>query len=481
MKHLSGKSTKLNDKEVSKPKRTNIIIICVFVVLCAIEGIEFIQSTGPMSIPDSDLHANTAYSIATGQAFSPAYKCVDPHGNQVKVQHTKGDARFLKREGVRNDLISWLVASFYHDGIDSARQGTHGVSPLMPLYDSYRVKQQASDHQPARTITVPLKGTMTGNRANQYFPIVYLPQAAGVWLGIRLGVSPFNAWQLGRASNLIVFLVLFGLAIAVLPRGKVFLTVLGMLPLTAFLASSLMSDAFYIAISALLIALVMKSAESKERMSNGGLALCITLTVLLFFAKYVYVVLALLVMVLPRRVLSTKRKAWFVGISMAIALPIYGIWSHTVGSIFPNVNVADNIAYALKRPGKVMVMIMLSILRTFPQNYPKKAISIAMLAVIVIAWVAYIVWNRKALVRDKSESWIASHRYFLVSIVIAILVYVLIYAIEAMIWNVLPTMKWTDYLIGVEERYVWPLLPLLLTIAYVDKPAKVSMDSNKDL
>lgn len=451
--------------------KRNLLVALAFVIVCAAEGAAFIQSTGPLSIPDSDLHANSIYALATGQSFNPVERQGDPYGNQVKVQHITGDSRYLLRTGMHNGTVAHLLEEFRK----AARQDDEVPhTPLVSrvLYDEHRASQESVDRQPERTVTVPVKAIT--NRSNQYFPIVYVPQALGVWVGMEAGLGPFSNWQLGRIFNFILFLVLYALAIAVLPRGNVFLAVAGVMPMTVFLASSLMADALYIGVATLFVAMAMRCADSGGRMSNGTLAVFVAMTGLLVFCKGVYVVLALLLMVLPKRVLSMKRKFVFVVVSMLVALPVYGVWSATLSSTFPTVNVADNLAYVGEKPVKIMVMVALSTVATLWQNFPLYFLDTAGFFVVLAAWVGYIVYNRRVFgSKDGGDGgrWFSVYRYALIAVVITLLIFVAIYGVEALIWNQLRYMTWRDYLLGMEERYFFPLVPLLLTVCYTARPS----------
>ncbi|WEV46571.1 DUF2142 domain-containing protein [Bifidobacterium sp. ESL0690] len=474
---MNDRLKRLLEKWSAKPTvgaKRNLLIVLVFVVVCAAEGAMFIQTTGPLSIPDTDLHANSIYAVVTGQEFNPVQGHKDPYGNQVRVQHITGDSRYLFRTGMHNGMVSDLLEEFHQEA--SRQNGRHSHASFLShfLYDKHRVIQESTDRQHALTVTIPVK-TLT-NRSNQYFPIVYAPQALGVWIGMKIGLSPFANWQLGRITNFLLFLALYALAIAILPRGKAFLAILGVLPMTVFMASSLMADALFISVATLFVALVLKCAESGGRMGNGALAGLVALTALLVFCKGVYVALALLVMVLPKKVLSTKRKIGFVAVSMLVSLPIYGVWSVMFSSTFPNVNVAQNVAYAGKRPVKIVAMVLYSTLSAFWQNAPKYSFDVMAFVVLIVVWLGYIAYNRRVFKTKKNESWIAVYRYALTSLVILALILLAIYAIEALIWNRLYYMGWNDYLMGMEERYFFPLLPLLLTVAYTDKAARADLD-----
>ncbi|WEV72335.1 DUF2142 domain-containing protein [Bifidobacterium sp. ESL0790] len=464
--------TKTIFHKLSVGVRRNVVTILVFLLVCIVEGAIFLHSTGPLTIPDSDLHANAAYVLATGQEFTHAEKRADPWNNPVKIQEVTGDSRYLSRYGASNGAVSYLLENFRNDARTADASQTGRFSKI--LYDRNRAVQESVNEMPKKTMSVPAHHLGTGNRSNQYFPIVYLPQACGVWLGLKLGTPPFTTWQLGRIANFLVFLVLFSLAIALLPRGKYFLAVLGVLPGTVFLATSLMADGLYISVAALFVALFLRTVERDKPINNRVLAVFVILTALLLFSKGVYVALALLLMVLPANVLSTKRKVWFVVISMLVTLPIYGIWSVLFGSSFPTVNVAANTEYAGKHPFKIVVMVLLSTLQFLSKHFPTQFFGILALVAVLVAWVVFIVINRSAIKKEKKESWVSAYRYVLMSVVIVLLIVLAIDTFEALIWNQLSTMSWKDYIYGLEERYLWPLMPLLLTIGYTHKNRHLS-------
>jgi uncharacterized membrane protein len=128
-------------------------------------------------------------------------------------------------------------------------------------------------------------------------PISYAPSLVAVivlrGIGAPLPVIFFG----GRFASLLGFIALFYLAMRITPTGKQVFFVLGLLPTTLLLASSLSADPMVISLAALSVALTLRcclSAQASWRtallLSVSLLGLCLTKPTLFVFAPLVFLV-----------------------------------------------------------------------------------------------------------------------------------------------------------------------------------------------
>ncbi len=147
---------------------------------------------------------------------------------------------------------------------------------------------------PASCSRLVFTGVGTASANN---PISYAPSLVAVSFLRAIGASLPLIFFGGRFASLLAFIVLFYLAIRLIPIGKQVLFVLGLLPVTLLLAASYSADPMTISLSALAVALVLRcrlSAGASRR--TAGLlgmvlvGLCLTKPTLFVFAPLVFMV-----------------------------------------------------------------------------------------------------------------------------------------------------------------------------------------------
>ena len=97
-----------------------------------------------------------------------------------------------------------------------------------------------------------------------YFPVFYVPQAAGMGLSRLLGAPPLLAIYAGRLANVLAYLVLGSLALMLAERGAALIFATLLLPLNLWLAASLNQDAALIATACLAAALLTRSMAGQR-------------------------------------------------------------------------------------------------------------------------------------------------------------------------------------------------------------------------
>lgn len=431
--------------------RYRIIPVVLFLVLSMAQSAFFLTTFGPMSIPDSDMNANSAYALATGQTFNSTTITTDEHGNRVRIQRITGDARLLQNRGNRNETVMWILADVLHGG------------------DKALPAQKAVNARPFTTVTIP--NVNVSSRTNQYLPVIYLPQAAGIGLALHTGQSPFTVWQWGRVSGLLVFLAVFGLAILLAPRGRYALAAIGVMPPVVFIASSLMPDGLFLAVSAVFLALLLRWTDRNRPLTAMQIAVAVVCIALLFFCKVVYATEALLLLCMPDRVLPLRRKIVGTVVSVLVTVPVYAFWTRRFMGMLAIVNVHDNLAYAASHPGSAIVLLLWNVVITIPRVI-RQAFLVAPLTAGVTtlcAGVAAAMVCRGWAIRHSPRGSVrrrraGTYRYPLMAVAIVVVVVVLVCVPLLLTWNDLSAMRVPSSMQGIQGRYLLPLLPLLLCL-----------------
>lgn len=78
-----------------------IFAVMLFLVVTVCQGVSFIVNIGALTIPDSNMHALGAYTLATGQIFNQTEEYIDSFGNENKAQVLNGDEDYLLQGGGR--------------------------------------------------------------------------------------------------------------------------------------------------------------------------------------------------------------------------------------------------------------------------------------------------------------------------------------------------------------------------------------------
>ena len=128
--------------------------------------------------------------------------------------------------------------------------------------------------------------------------VLYLGQIAGVWLARRLGLGYFAMVLLGRLCNLLVYLALATLAVALSPRTvRPVFAAAGLLPMSLQLAASFSADAALLGALFAFTALVLRLRERPA--ARWELALLALLAAATAPLKAVYLPVVLLVLLIP--------------------------------------------------------------------------------------------------------------------------------------------------------------------------------------
>lgn len=443
---LIGRSPNMQKQPIRALKKSKGALL-FFLMFALLQGSFYITTVGALSLPDPNIHAYASYAAATGQILNKPALQVDHYGNTTKIQQLHGDSRFLSLQGCQNALVATLLNQ------------TADYDPAI------EAQKAVNNSAPSREVTTDsLKLT---NRANQYFPAVFLPQAMGIWMGLHTHQSPYQTWQLGRMSNLLVYTIMFCLAIVIIPRGKIFLAIIGALPHGMFIASSLMADSLFISLCAVFIALFMAITTRNQPATRTEMIAISVLTVLLFMCKTVYASLVILILVLPRRILSTKRKALYLGFSAFIILAVYSTWSSLYSTVWAEASVSQNLIFMIRHPLRMFIAVAWNFMREPMQLLRLGAPSILLVVIIGLA-LGLLIHNfpRPRYKVTSTREFISIYRYQITSAFAFLLLIYMVYAAMMLTWNTLPLMRIGDSIKGIQARYLEPFLPLLVCIVF---------------
>ncbi|MCP5057780.1 MAG: DUF2142 domain-containing protein [bacterium] len=262
-----------------------------FVALALLFGIGFALFTPPLQAPDEGRHLMRAYLISTGELLAEP-RPVGPALGRVPTSLLEMGRKFSGRLFRQPDQkVSWNDLSAEFDRKLDAE----------------------------RTTEIPLP--------SQYSPLPYLPQAFAMGLVRLLDAAPVYAVYLGRLFNLLLFVGLVALALAMLPAHRLGFLLIATLPMTLFEAASLSADGITIALALLFVALVLREGSRVGPLSDRAAMELAGAATLLCLSKIGYWPITGAVLLLPaNRFPSPQRRFAVIGLVLSAGLLATCLW-----------------------------------------------------------------------------------------------------------------------------------------------------------
>ncbi|MFT8532013.1 MAG: DUF2142 domain-containing protein [Bifidobacterium aquikefiri] len=440
----SAQSSGLNNGDF-KPiqgHRYCVLPIVVFLILCLAQCSWFLVRLGPLTSPDPDMHGPAAYTLATGKIFSPTHKEFDGAGNQVLRQSLDGDERFLYLSGKTNVLDI-------------------GAIQLSIKGDASIQQQKLANSQPKVNVTIP--DAHHANRANQYFPLLYAPQGTGLRIGLSIHLSPYASWQLARITNIITFIIIWGVAIWLIPRGKWVLVAIGSMPSIVYLLSSLMPDGLIIALCGLFTAMLIRTIVDNRHSSKLECVIYSLVLLYLLYGKIFYALPVLIIFALPHTLMNIKTKILTVFIPVTVFCVTFIPWELYFGGLLAIANVKSNLHDIVSDPTRIGSLTLHSIMQ-IPRMFIHQPIwFFPQFVLLLTVWLCCAI---NALVERSANSqkrvlfsqWLSRNRYCVTILMLSFSAVMCMYGFLALTWNDLGNNSITA-LGGFQLRYIYPLLP----------------------
>lgn len=153
--------------------------------------------------------------------------------------------------------------------------------------------------------------------------ISYVPGAIGIMVGRAFNLSYINCFAMGRFFNLLIYVLVFYLAIKKVKNGKIIFMALGLIPTSVFLASTYTYDAWVFAFMALGYAYFISILQSEEKMKNKDMILMVIFFTLGVMPKAIYVVLLFPLLFMPGNKFTSKKQRvayYLLGVCIVLVL-----------------------------------------------------------------------------------------------------------------------------------------------------------------
>lgn len=413
--------------------------IAVFVIVALLSGLLFIKNTGSFSGPDLyTAHYRAALAAATGQSFTDP---VDVKNN--RIQYLNGEEKYFK-SGDDCTFLS-LVSEMVKEPLRS---------------DEKRACIASHDAQLSEQKTVTVPSTL------QYPPVSYAPQAIGLKLGMITDMEPVTAQTLARILNLLTYIAILVLSMAIIPKGRWLLAILGLLPTSIFLASSLSADGLNIAWSFLFVSYLVRLFIQKTKIKPLQVAAIVVLGVGLFVLKVAYAPLVLLILALKKNVIKPKTK-WLLFLStFIVGAGLYAVWSANWSSLNATVDTAGNMSMILHNLPQAVTGIFISILYVPSMLFSMPQTAYIATAIVIVSMLVIYLRSVKLLKPVGFTDFIDKYRLQILAVLAAMGSLGLTYAALLLTWTDISEHGWLN-IQGFQGRYVLPILPLLITVYYM--------------
>lgn len=247
------------------------VYFCVAIILGLI--LNFVMP--PLGVPDEQSHFMEAYKVSS----------------KLLGQEVYDDKGYLMIREEDYNSITYL----------------YDISGIADWYDTFHIMADADEKV---LVSSGYKSTV-GTKA----PYTYLVPAVGITVARILGCSGHVLLILGRLCNLTLLAFLTALAMKIIPYGKYFYLVMGMVPEVIYLYCSYSYDGLNLALCMLIMAYFLRLYVEKDKIGIKELLILGILLLLMIPVKIVYVFFGLLLFLLPiEKIALSKRQVIGIGV-----------------------------------------------------------------------------------------------------------------------------------------------------------------------
>ncbi|WP_152538912.1 DUF2142 domain-containing protein, partial [Streptococcus pyogenes] len=176
-------------------------------------------------------------------------------------------------------------------------------------------------------LTVKHKPTKVKGKTIGFDNPAFLPGAIGWNLGRLVSKKVFVSYYLGRIVNVLAYALLVFIAIKLSLVYKSTLYFMGTLPSAVYIISGFHYDYLYYGASLILIALLTNILAEKKKITQFNALAFQGLCLLFAFAKFPFILIGSLILVLPKRYYETTKTRWGASVMFVIMMVISLIYT----------------------------------------------------------------------------------------------------------------------------------------------------------
>lgn len=254
----------------------------IYIVLMLVFGMIYNFVQPPLSAPDEESHFLEAYKLSSKIMFQEKYN----ENNYLMIRADDYNSIFY----------------------------LHNAASISEWYLSFE-KGNTQKMVPA-----PIRSTVSAKA-----PHAYLAPALGITIARLFNFSGHALLMMGRFFNLILYTLLVAAAIKIIPYGKWFCFIFGLLPETIHLFVSYSYDGITFGLCMLLMAYFLYLYYEADVIKIRQLGIFLLLTLLMTPVKVVYFWYIFLILLLPKNKISITRRQIAIGVLCMLFVVIAGI------------------------------------------------------------------------------------------------------------------------------------------------------------
>lgn len=251
--------------------KTNLSPEKIYIVLMLIFGIIYNFVQPPLSAPDEESHFLEAYKLSSKMMFQESYD----ENNCLMIRADDYNSIFY----------------------------LHNAASISEWYLSF---ERGNTQQ---MVPAPMRSTVAAKA-----PHAYLAPAIGITIARHFNFGGHTLLILGRLFNLILYTLLVAAAIKIIPYGKWFCFIFGLLPETIHLFVSYSYDGVTFALCMLIMAYFLYLYYEADVIKMRQLITFLLLVLLMIPVKVVYFLYIFLILLLPKEKVLISRRQMIVGI-----------------------------------------------------------------------------------------------------------------------------------------------------------------------
>jgi uncharacterized membrane protein len=338
-----------------------------------------------------------------------------------------------------------------------------------------RVEERVSAKDVPSELRLPLdvdcRQTVSLMMANMYTFVPYIPQAAGIFVARAWGAGPLLLCYAGRLSNLAFAVILAYWAIRVMPFFRLVVGAIILLPITVHQFASLSADASAMGTALLLTALLLRIALDPAFVVRPWIvALLCGLALWLTLCKVPYATILLLYLGIPARRFGGARNYLALGGALVLLVLAGNAYCCFLGNTFvardhilPGVSVDNQVAFMRANPLHFVSVCGATIARDYWHWLEMLGVLGCLDAPLHyrVLW-AYLYVVAALALAEPSPGIVLPFRFRLLGPLAFFLCIGLVLAALYVLW----TGVGEPIVQGFQGRYLVPVLPLCLLVAY---------------
>lgn len=267
-----------------------------FLIMALLFGLPMLFLRPAYDVPDAWAHLARAYAISQGQLVPHELSAQSPQFGMTPLG--------IKGFNYVGSTLPKDVAMFAPDNKST------------DILNLYTLKRD----------TTPVLANY--NTVSIYNPLSYAPQALSLLVGRTLGLSLYAGVVLASGVNFVLWLWMLTRSIKISPIGKWVIVVIGLLPMTIFLAPSISTDPLLIGTIILFFAYLAKLANDKRtNLTVKDVLPLILLSFVLSILKQTYFVLVFGVILLVHKFASKRQLYISLALCILPALVVVLTWT----------------------------------------------------------------------------------------------------------------------------------------------------------